>query len=500
MTGMRRQGKSFLLILIFAISIIFTNLEVGQASDQELVPGEPASVDMIDNPLQDIDYAIDQAIAEQVMPGAVVFVARKGKIVKHEAYGYAARYTDADFTEMEQPIEMQKDTIVDMASISKLFTATAVMQLWDQGMFDLDDPVADYIPEFAVNGKESVTIRQLLTHTSGFAPSPSRSLYLIEGGRDGRLDFVLNESLQNPPNTEYVYSDVNYLTLGILIERLSGTRQDHFVADHITDPLGMEDTMYNPSSTLRERIAATEYQPWTNRGLVWGSVHDENAWSLDGVAGQAGIFSTAADLATFAQMMLNKGVYSGERVLSEQAVELMNTNWNDAFPGQDQGLGWELNQSWYMDNLAEENTMGHTGYTGTSIVASPNQETIAILLTNRVHPTRETVSTNPIRRKVSELTAAAIHAWSAESMKAQVEILARKGAFTSERAAYMVKLHLTAISRYEEIKDTEKVMKHLQGFQDLLDYQKQNQLISEDAYTTLINDSAYLVNKWRLKE
>ncbi|GGJ60244.1 serine hydrolase domain-containing protein [Virgibacillus salexigens] len=494
---MKKRTIPFMIVMTLILSFCISSMDMSHAAANQLVQDNPNQVQMLEEPLADIDQAIEEAISEQVMPGAVVLVAKNGKIVKHNAYGYAARYTDADFTEMENPVMMQEDTIFDMASISKLFTATAVMQLWDQGIFELDDPVAEYIPEFAVNEKEEVTIRQLLTHTSGFAPSPSESLYLIEGDREDRLDFVLEEPLENQPNTEYVYSDVNYLTLGVLVERLSGVRQDAFVSEYITEPLDMEDTMYNPPASLRDRIAATEYQPWTERGLVWGSVHDENAWSLDGVAGQAGIFSTATDLAAFAQMMLQDGNYKGEQILSDKAVELMKTNWNEAFPGQDQGLGWELNQSWYMDDLAEVNTMGHTGYTGTSIVVSPNQNSLAVLLTNRVHPTRETVSTNPIRREVSEQTAAAIHSWSAEQMNEMVEILKTKDAFATNRAAYSLQLHLTAVSRYEKLDKSDKVIKHLKGFQQLIDEQLNQEMITEEAYTTLANNTAYLQNKWQ---
>lgn len=377
-------------------------------SSPVLHPGSAKAAGMVQQPLKEMEGAINEAIANRVMPGAVVLVARRGTIAKWKAFGYAARYTDADFTEMKNPVKMEKNTIFDLASISKLFTATAVMQLWDKGLFSLDDPVAKYIPEFAANGKQDVTIRQLLTHTSGFRPDPPTPLYKIDGTREDRLAYVLQEPLEYPPGTHYIYSDINFMTLGVLVERLSGEREDIYVRKHITGPLKLKDTMYNPPSRLKDRIAATEYQPWTGRGLVWGQVHDENAWALGGVAGHAGVFSSARDLAVFGQMMLDDGKYKGRKILSQKAVKLITTNWNEAFPGQDNGLGWELNQGWYMDALTESTTFGHTGYTGTSIVVSPNNETIAILLTNRVHPTRNTVSTNPIRRQVARYTADAI--------------------------------------------------------------------------------------------
>ncbi|WP_370465019.1 serine hydrolase [Neobacillus kokaensis] len=372
-----------------------------------LHPGSARGAGMVEAPLRQIDHILNQAISEKVMPGAVAFVARGGQIVKHDAYGYAARYTDSKFTEMEHPVAMQENTIFDLASISKIFTSTAVMILFEKGLFQLDDPVAKYIPEFAANGKENVTIRQLLTHTSGF--TAWIPLYSLGNSREERLQIIFKQPLKNKPGTHYEYSDLNMITLGALIERLSGQRQDEFVKEHITDPLGMKDTMYNPSASLKNRIAATEFQAVPNRGLVWGEVHDENAWSLDGVAGHAGVFSTAQDLAKLAYVFINDGKYGGKRILKSETVKLLLENQNAAFPGDDHGLGWELGQGWYMDALSEGiYSFGHTGYTGTSIVVSPNNKTIAILLTNRVHPSRSTVSTNQTRRLFARQVADAI--------------------------------------------------------------------------------------------
>ncbi|MEH7307256.1 serine hydrolase [Neobacillus drentensis] len=362
-----------------------------------LHPSSARGAGMVEAPLQQIDQIMNQAISQKLMPGAVTFVARAGKIVKHDAYGYSAQYTDGKFTEMENPIPMENDTIFDLASISKIFTATAVMILFEKGLFNLDDPVAKHIPEFAANGKENVTIRQLLTHTSGFVSWIP--LYSKGNSREDRLKLVLNQPLKNAPGTTYEYSDLNMITLGMLVEHLSGQRQDEFVREHITEPLGMKDTMYNPPASLKNRIAATEYQSTPNRGLVWGEVHDENAWSLDGVAGHAGVFSTANDLAKLAHIFINEGKYGGKRILKPETVQLLLQNQNAAFPGNDHGLGWELGQGWYMDALSEGTySFGHTGYTGTSIVISPNNKTVAILLTNRVHPSRNMGSMNQTRR------------------------------------------------------------------------------------------------------
>ncbi|MBA4536356.1 serine hydrolase [Bacillus aquiflavi] len=371
-----------------------------------LHPGSPRGAGMLSGSLRKIDGVMTAAIDNKLLPGAVVMVARKGHIVKHQAYGHAALYEDDHFTMMDKPVQMRKDTIFDLASISKLFTSTAVMKLYEQGAIDLDERVATYIPEFSQNGKEAITVKQLMTHTSGLPAWVP--LYRMGENREDRLQIVFGHALQNQPGTVYTYSDLNMITLGAIVERISGKRLDEFVKETITDPLKMKDTMYNPPHSLKDRIAATEFQPWTDRGLVWGEVHDENALSLDGVAGHAGVFSTAEDLGKFAHMFLNDGRYGDKQILQPESVRLMIENQIPDFPGNDHGLGWELNQGWFMDALAEQTTFGHTGFTGTSIAVSKSNQTIAILLTNRVHPSRNQGSINPVRRAFARLTADAI--------------------------------------------------------------------------------------------
>jgi len=355
-----------------------TVLHEGSAADAGLVP----------QGLESIDGTVDDALAKRAAPGAVVLVARRGVIAEWKAYGYASLYKDADYTPADDKRPMQKDEIFDLASVSKLFTAVAIMQLWDEGKFKLDDPVAKYLPQFGVQGKGNVTIRELLTHTSGFRPDPPTPLYEIKGSRKDRMDYVLQLPLEHPPGTHYVYSDINFITLGALIEKLSGEREDVFVRKHLTGPLHMTDTMYDPPASLKPRIAASEYQPWTHRGMLWGSVDDENAWALDGVAGHAGVFGTTRDLAVFGQMMLNGGSYDGVRVLSQQAVKLILTNWLPKFPGDDIGLGWSINQPWYQGALAGPHTAGHEGFTGTALTINTRNDIVTVILTNRVHPNR----------------------------------------------------------------------------------------------------------------
>lgn len=354
--------------------------------------GSAAEAGFVPQALEDVDATVSQALARRVSPGAVVLVARRGVIAKWQAYGYASLYKDGDYALADDPRPMQKDEIFDMASVSKLFTAVAIMQLWDEGKFKLDDPVAKYLPQFGVHGKENVTIRELLTHTSGFRPDPPTPLYEIKGSRKDRMDYVLQLPLEHPPGTHYVYSDINFITLGALIEKLSGEREDVFVHKHLTGPLHMTDTMYDPPASLKPRITSSEYQPWTHRGMLWGSVDDENAWALDGVAGHAGVFGTARDLAVFGQMMLNGGTYDGVRVLSQQAVKLILTNWLPKFPDDAIGLGWSIDQPWYQGALAGPHTSGHEGFTGTALTINTRNDIVTVVLTNRVHPNRHGAS------------------------------------------------------------------------------------------------------------
>jgi len=332
--------------------------------------------------------------------GAVTLLGHDGKVVTREATGLALKYSDGNGTELpaDQQIPMRTDTIFDMASVSKLFTSIVVMQLVEKGKVGLDTPIATYVPEFGQNGKEAITVRQALTHTTGL---PSwLPLWSAQPDPASRMQMALTAKPTSVPGTTYLYSDLNLISLGELAHRVTGKTLDKLVADGITKPLQMRDTGYNPDEKKKPRIAATEYQTAPPRGMVWGSVHDENAWSLDGVAGHAGVFSTADDLAVLAQTFLNGGSYRGARILKENSVTAMITNFNQAFPGNDHGLGFELDQRWYMGGLSGPRTAGHTGYTGTSIVIDFDSRSFAILLTNRVHPSRNWGSNNPARRAV----------------------------------------------------------------------------------------------------
>ncbi|MBQ0996445.1 serine hydrolase domain-containing protein [Streptomyces sp. RK62] len=328
--------------------------------------------------------------------GAVLLAGRGTTVALHEPVGMAVRYQDYDDktdTGVEFPadqrIPMAEDTVFDLASVSKLFTSILAVQQIERGALGLEATVASYLPEFGRAGKQDITIRQLLTHTSGFrAWIPLYSAPTHEG----KLQLIWDEAPLNAPGSTYLYSDLNLISLQLVLEKITGRSLDTLLHDEITGPLGMRHTRYNPPASWKPRIAATEVarRPWSglDRGLVWGEVHDENAFSLGGVAGHAGVFSTAWDLAILGRTLLNGGSYGRARVLEPDSVELMFTDFNTAFPGDEHGLGFELYQHWYMGAMATPRTAGHTGFTGTSLVLDPTTDSFLVVLGNSVHPVR----------------------------------------------------------------------------------------------------------------
>jgi CubicO group peptidase (beta-lactamase class C family) len=346
-------------------------------------------------------------------PGAAVLAAKDGVLVARTAVGRAVRYSavrpppgrvGVELPAADQ-IPARPDTIYDLASLSKLFTTVVVMQQVERGRVDLDTPVARYVPEFSAGDKETVTVRNLLTHTGGLPAD--LMLWRDYPDPPTRLAAALAVPLMpgTVPGEQYVYSDLGLIALGELVHRLTGQRLDEAVRIGITKPLSMMDTTYNPAPDKRLRIAATEYETEPARGMVWGEVHDECAWSLGGVAGHAGVFSTVDDLAIFCQMLLCGGVYKGKRILRESTIRSMLVNYNAHLESRDpesrRGLGFELDKHWYMDRLASPVTFGHTGFTGTSIVIDPLSRSFVILLSNRVHPDRGWGANNNPRRAVA---------------------------------------------------------------------------------------------------
>jgi CubicO group peptidase (beta-lactamase class C family) len=310
-------------------------------------------------------------------------------IAVQEAVGWAVRYAAYDPAAdagVELPagarIPMTVDTPFDLASLTKLFTSVAAVQQIERGTLGIDARVGAYLPDFGAVAAHDVTVRQLLTHTSGLRPE----LPLYDCADDvERLELLRAEAPVGEPGA-YLYSDLNMLLLQQLLERLTGRTLDVLVHEGITRPLGMTSTAFGPCPGA----AATEDQrrPWAkaDRGMLRGVVHDENAWALGGVAGHAGLFSTGRDLAVFCRTLLSGGSYGPARVLGPDFVELLLTP---------PGLGFAVDQPWFMGELAGEGAAGHTGFTGASLVLDPATDTFVVLLANTVHPVRRTPDSSP---------------------------------------------------------------------------------------------------------
>ncbi|MFI1224906.1 MULTISPECIES: serine hydrolase [unclassified Streptomyces] len=362
--------------------------------------GSAARAGLLQGPLdqlvRDAEAYLSDSPQHPWYAGAVLLAGRGGTVALHRPIGKAVRYaaydeksdTGVEFP-ADQQIAMAEDTVFDLASISKLFTSILAVQQIERGTLELEAAVVSYLPDFSGGGKQDITVRQLLTHTSGF-----RSWIPLyeEPTREGKVRMLMDEVPASAPGSAYLYSDLNLISLQLILERITGRPLDALLRDEITAPLGMHRTRYNPPASWKPKIAATEDArlPWSGleRGLVWGEVHDENAFSLDGVAGHAGVFSCAWDLAVLARTLLNGGVYGRARILSEDSVDLLFTDFNTAFPGDEHGLGFELYQHWYMGAMATPRAAGHTGFTGTSLVLDPSTDTFLIVLGNSVHPVR----------------------------------------------------------------------------------------------------------------
>ncbi|MFD9907064.1 serine hydrolase domain-containing protein [Streptomyces sp. NPDC059063] len=321
--------------------------------------------------------------------GAVVLAGRGPVIAVEEAAGWAVRYAAYDEradagVELppERRVPMTVDTPFDLASLTKLFTTVAAVQQLERGAIGLDRPLARYLPEFTAAARHGITVRQLLTHTSGLRPE--LPLYSLPDA-PSRLRALRAEAPSHEQGA-HLYSDLNLLLLQHVLERVTRRPLDALVRDGITRPLGMTATRFGPCPGA----AATEDQrtPWAkaDRGMLRGEVHDENAWALGGVAGHAGLFSTARDLAVFCRALLCGGAYGAARVLGPAYVDLML-----AAPG----LGFAVDQEWFMGALAGRGAAGHTGFTGTSLVLDPASDAFLILLANTVHPRRRPASNAP---------------------------------------------------------------------------------------------------------
>ena len=313
---------------------------------------------------------------------------------------------------------MTVNTIFDMASLTKVIaTTTAILQLVEQGKIVLSAPVADYWPEFKGNGKEHITVRELMTHYSGLPPD--LELKPEWSGYETAMKMIVAEKPMVPPGTRFLYSDINYETLGELVRRVSGEPLEVYCAKHIFKPLGMKDTGFRPAASLRKRLAPTQHQHGTTGKMLWGEVHDPTAYNMDGVAGHAGLFSTADDLAIFAQTLLNGGRTKGAQILSPLSIEKMTTPETPPNKMALRGLGWDIDSPFASNRgeLFDVGSYGHTGFTGTSLWIDPVTRTYIIILTNRVHPDGKG-DVGLLRMEIANLVAAALGPVSADQVLA----------------------------------------------------------------------------------
>jgi uncharacterized protein YbbC (DUF1343 family)/CubicO group peptidase (beta-lactamase class C family) len=344
-----------------------------------------------------LDAVVDQAVRGGLIPGAVVLVGHEGKIVHRKAYGSRALVPARE--------AMTVDTIFDIASLTKVVATTpALMKLVEQGKLRLNDPVTAYLPEFQ-GGRTDITVRDLMTHFSGLRPD--LDLEPAWSGYDTGIQKALVDKPTSAAGTRFVYSDINFVLLGEMVRRLSGKPLDVYAREQIFEPLGMRETRFRPDASLRARIAPTELDAATGTAFR-GVVHDPTARFMGGVAGHAGVFSTASDLARYAEMLMGTGTLGAVRLLSPLTVQRFASP--NSPPDQPvlRGLGWDIDSAYSSPRgeLFGLGSYGHTGFTGTSLWMDPASKTYVILLTNAVHP-KAGKNINPLRSKVATIVAAA---------------------------------------------------------------------------------------------
>lgn len=328
----------------------------------------------------EVTYFLEEEINRGHLPGAVVQVMHEGDIILREVLG-----NRLDTKKATAP--MREDTVFDLASLTKVVaTLPAVLKLIDEGDVRLDDSVGHFFPEFAANGKEDVRLRHLLTHTSGLPAH--RSFYKENLTTDEIIQRIHQEKLVDPPESKVSYSDLGFILLYHLVEHVTDQPFEVFLAEQFYEPLGMNETGFQPTFR-QERYAATEYSE-TRGDYKQGVVHDENAESMGGISGHAGLFSTIDDLTKWVKMIENEGEIDGERYLSESALTLARTNFT-AWSDEHRGLGWMMKSPTRAScgDYFRSSSYGHTGFTGTSIWFDPTVNLNVILLTNRVHYGRQ---------------------------------------------------------------------------------------------------------------
>jgi beta-N-acetylhexosaminidase len=338
-----------------------------------------------------LDALIPQQMDKRVFPGTSIAIGHRGRLVQ-KSYG--------KFDYSASSLAVTTETIYDLASLTKVVTATTLaMQLFEDGRLKLEHPVSRFFPSFSTEEKDKVTVRHLLTHSSGLpAHLP---LYKELKGKRAFVQRILQLPLESEPGTKAVYSDLGIILLGDILEKVTGKPLDQLAREQIFRPLGMTHSLFNPGGSSRSKIPPTENDPWRGH-LLQGEVHDENAYAMGGVSAHAGLFGNSGDLAIFCQMLLNGGIYDHRRIVRRSTVETFTARQN--FPqGSSRTLGWDTpSEGSSAGSLLSPSSFGHTGFTGTSIWIDPSRELFIILLTNRVHPTRESQAIQEVRRLLAD--------------------------------------------------------------------------------------------------
>ncbi|WP_230200222.1 serine hydrolase domain-containing protein [Bacillus niameyensis] len=332
-------------------------------------------LDRNDNLKKKVQAFLEKEVELGIIPGAALHISQNGKTIMDTYVG------SRTFSPSPEPV--QQDTIYDLASLTKIVaTLTAMLQLLDEGFIHLKDRISRFFPSFENNGKGDITIKQLLTHTSGL---PAHRPYYAENlNREQVIERICNEDLQVKPDSEVIYSDLGFILLAALIEKVVEQPFQQYVDEQIFTPLEMNDTGFNLAFD-KQRFAATEFSE-SLKDYKYGIVHDENAESMGGISGHAGLFSTLGDLAKYASMVENNGFYNGKQIISSQSLKLSRENFT-TFDNEGRGLGWQLQSKGVSacGDLFSAMSYGHTGFTGTSIWFDPEVQLSVILLTNRVH-------------------------------------------------------------------------------------------------------------------
>ena len=374
------------ILLIFILLTLIAVVAVCNNSFQD----DPSQTNVYN--FSNVDSIIVRAIEDSAFPGAVVLVLKEGNVIYEKGFG--------NFTYDKSSPEVNSSTIFDLASLTKVIaTTTAAMICIDRKLFTLDDPVSKYIPEFSENSKENITIRNLLLHNSGLPAW--KKFYDKFLDADSIFKNIYSIKTELPTGKKTVYSDLGIIVLGKLIEVVTKKKLDEFCREEIFIPLIMNNTYFNPPDSVKYKIPPTEIDNYWRNKLVQGEVHDETSSLLGGVAGHAGLFSTAVDLSNLSQMMLDKGMYKDKQVIKSEIVKLFTKRYSSQ---STRALGWDTKSATRSSagSKFSKISFGHTGFTGTSVWIDPERKLFVVFLTNRVYPSRENKKIISVRPKLHD--------------------------------------------------------------------------------------------------